>query len=212
MALIDRKQREFERREEDILDAALLLFSQPNWETVSIEKVAKEAQIGKGTIYKHVESRDELLFKLMLRFYTGLLAALPAKNMLEQPALEGFEKIFRTVLSYHAEHSEYRHIVEYCKRIDFKERAKHSWHEAFQTIDQTLSEYIDPVLEKAMNQGLIARRPLQQIHLGLIACFEGVVGMLWTDADWCSRGTEEEITEGVIDFLLAGLKGQAKSG
>lgn len=37
MAATARKIREFQRREEDILDAALELCSQPDWETVSVE-------------------------------------------------------------------------------------------------------------------------------------------------------------------------------
>ena len=97
MAIIDRKQREFERREEDILDAALLLFSQPNWESVSIEKVAKQAQIGKGTVYKHFESKDELLFKLMLRFYQGMLVKLPFQQIQNLPAVESFKTIFEII-------------------------------------------------------------------------------------------------------------------
>jgi len=210
MPLVDRKQREFERREEDILDAALLLFSQPNWESVSIEKVAKEAQIGKGTVYKHFDSKDELLFKLMLRFYQGMFNALPLNAVQDLPFLEGFETIFRAVLKYHVDNREYRYIVEYCNRIDFKERAKKSWREAFQTLDKAFGEQSDPALLQAMEEGVIAKRPVEEIHVGLAACFEGAINMLWTSADWCSKGSDEEITEGVIKFLISGLIGQIK--
>ncbi|MCW8876828.1 MAG: TetR/AcrR family transcriptional regulator [Kangiellaceae bacterium] len=210
MAIIDRKQREFERREEDILDAALLLFSQPNWESVSIEKVAKQAQIGKGTVYKHFESKDELLFKLMLRFYQGMLVTLPLKQTQSLPAVESFKTIFELVLQYHIENREYRYVVEYCGRIDFKARAKKSWRDAFKAIDQSFGEFSDPKLLEAMEKGEIAKRPIEEIHVGLAACFEGAVNMLWASTDWCSVGTDEEIVERIINFMVAGLIGQPK--
>ena len=128
MARVDRKQREFERRETEILDTALALFSKPNWESVTIEQIAKAAEVGKGTIYNHFASKDELLFRLMMRFYRGLLQNLQQKVDEDEAFILSFRRIFEYAFSYHLKHREYRYVVEYCKRIDFKERADESWH------------------------------------------------------------------------------------
>ena len=209
MARIDRKQREFERREEEILDAALALFSQPNWESVSIDKIAKATDIGKGTVYKHFASKDELLLRLMMRFYQGLLVDLQDNiSHQEHNIIERFRDIFQLAFRYHLQYREYRYIVEHCNRIDFKERADESWHERFTDLDKAFGEWADPMILAAMEQGQIAKRPLEQVNMGMKACFEGAIDMLWAGKDWCVYGDKEEIIESVTEFMLAGLVGR----
>jgi AcrR family transcriptional regulator len=208
MARLDRKRREFEHREEDILDAALELFSQSNWESATIEEIARAADVGKGTVYKHVASKDELLFKLMMRFYRGLLQHLQNEFQEDGDILERFRQIFKYAYRYHLEHREYRYVVEYCNRIDFKERADESWHASFKELDQAFGEWSDPMIHAAMEKGMIEIRPLAQIQIGMHACFDGTINMLWAGRDWCSHGDEEEIIESATSFMMSGLIGQ----
>ncbi|MCU7808298.1 MAG: TetR/AcrR family transcriptional regulator [Candidatus Thiodiazotropha sp. (ex Semelilucina semeliformis)] len=208
MARVDRKQRVFEHREEDILDGALALLSHPNWESVTIEQIANEAEIGKGTVYKHFASKDELLFRLMMRFYSGLLLHLQDAVVEADDILAGFRRIFEFAFRYHLERKEYRYIVEYCNRIDFKERADESWHASFLELDKAFGEWGDPLLLSAMDRGQIENRPLGQISIGMHACFNGAVDMLWAGKDWCAHGDEEQIIESVTEFMMAGLVGR----
>lgn len=208
MARSDRKQREFEQREQDILDAALALFSRSNWETVTIEQIARTADVGKGTVYKHFASKDELLFRLMLRFYQGLLLRLQADMQGDEEFLARFRRIFEIAFRYHLEHREYRYIVEYCNRIDFKERADAEWRDSFMQLDQAFGEWGDPMMLSAMEQGLIEKRPLAQIQIGLHACFDGTINMLWAGKDWCIHGDEKEIMDSAVRFMMSGLIGR----
>ena len=49
MSIQDRRAREFVRREQDILQAALALSNRDDWQTVTIDQIAPKAEIGKGT-------------------------------------------------------------------------------------------------------------------------------------------------------------------
>ena len=209
MVGVDRKQREFERREKDILSAALGLFSTPEWESVTIKQIAMAAGIGKGTVYKHFASKDELLFRLMMKFYRGLLVSLQGLSQ-DGDILQRFRRIFEYALRYHQQHREYRYIVEYCDRIDFKERADESWHASFMELDKAFTEWTYPMFEQAMQDGLISKRPVEQVHMGIHACFEGAIDMIWAGRNWCSMGTEEEVIESVTSFMMDGLIGQLK--
>ncbi len=208
MARSDRKQREFAQREQDILDAALSLFSQPNWEAVTIEQIARAADIGKGTLYMHFTGKDELLFRLMLHFYQGLLLHLQLETQDEEAFLPRFRRIFDSAFRYHLEHREYRYVVEYCKRIDFKERADSSWRDSFMQLDNAFGEWGDPMIRSAMEQGTIEKRPLAQIQVGLHASFDGTINMLWAGKDWCVHGDEERIIGSVTAFMMSGLIGR----
>ena len=208
MARPDRKRREFERREDDLLNRALELFSRPNWESVTVEQIARAADVGKGTVYKHFVSKDELLFRLMLRFYQGLLQAFQQEFGEDEDILQRFRRVFEYALRYHLKHREYRYIVEYCNRIDFKERADASWHASFLELDQAFKDWGDPMILAAMDRGLIQKRPVAQVTLGLHACFDGAVDMLWAGKDWCPHGDEQEIVESVTAFMMSGFIGQ----
>lgn len=54
-----------EGKRERIFAAALRIFSQRGFETATVEEIAREANVGKGTIYLHFRSKEELLHYLM---------------------------------------------------------------------------------------------------------------------------------------------------
>ncbi|OUS29353.1 TetR family transcriptional regulator [Gammaproteobacteria bacterium 45_16_T64] len=62
------KAQEFRRREEDILLRAQELFIAQGEEKVTVEMIADAVGIGKGTIYKHFETKDEIYLRLMIRY------------------------------------------------------------------------------------------------------------------------------------------------
>jgi AcrR family transcriptional regulator len=52
-------------RKEMILAAALDVFSQHGYENSDVEEIARRAEIGKGTIYRHFESKQKLFLGLV---------------------------------------------------------------------------------------------------------------------------------------------------
>ncbi len=62
------KAKEFRQREQEILDAALVLFLEMGEDRVTVEMIADRVGIGKGTIYKHFETKNEIYLLLMLRY------------------------------------------------------------------------------------------------------------------------------------------------
>jgi len=88
----EKRQKEFEPRERDILRTVLELFSAPLWKSVSIEQIALKTGVAKGTVYNYFISKDELLFRLYMDFYRGLLTELIQVEETND-ILEDFRKI-----------------------------------------------------------------------------------------------------------------------
>lgn len=211
MARTDRKMREIKRREQEILDAALRLSSTPDFESVSMGQIAERADVGKGTLYNHFASKDEMLFRLMLRFYRGLLEELRELPPAELP-LEQIRDVIEHALRYHLDNREYRYIVQYCERIEFKERAEPAWRDDFLTLDRAFEDWGAPLLEAGMGTGALARHPVRSVLLGLHACFKGAVTMLWAGEDWCPCGGDQDtVIHAVTRFMLAGLVGSPEA-
>jgi AcrR family transcriptional regulator len=85
MVKSQRKERVFRQREQEILDSAAALFEQMDWRTVTAERIAEHAGIGKGTIYLHFRNKDELVARLILRHVKRLLGQIAAARP-ETPA------------------------------------------------------------------------------------------------------------------------------
>ncbi|MAR92891.1 MAG: TetR family transcriptional regulator [Pseudomonadales bacterium] len=62
------KAKEFRKREEEILERAQELFIEHGEDKVTVEMIADAVNIGKGTIYKHFETKDEIYLRLMIRY------------------------------------------------------------------------------------------------------------------------------------------------
>jgi len=67
MATTDRKEREKEQRKNAIIDAAEKLFFSRGFDSVSMEEIAKEVELGKGTLYLYFKNKDSLFFAITLR-------------------------------------------------------------------------------------------------------------------------------------------------
>ncbi len=64
-ANLSRKEREKLRNREEILEAALILFSNKGFHTVSMQDIASESEFGVGTLYNFFESKEQLFSELM---------------------------------------------------------------------------------------------------------------------------------------------------
>lgn len=62
-----------ERREKDIMDAAHAVFTEHGYEDAAISEIASRAGIVEGTIYKYFESKRDLLYRVIGRWYEGMV-------------------------------------------------------------------------------------------------------------------------------------------
>lgn len=77
MGVTERRLKEREERIRSILEAALCIFTREGLRPATMEAIAAEAQLGKGTIYYYFPSKEALLEELMAglagEYFRGLL-------------------------------------------------------------------------------------------------------------------------------------------
>src|SRR4051812_9360796 len=61
MGITERRAREREQRQRDILAAAWRVAEEVGWATFSVERVASQAELGRATVYGYFDSLDELV-------------------------------------------------------------------------------------------------------------------------------------------------------
>jgi len=67
MGVKERKAREFKLRENEILATAYDLLTKLEPIQMTMEMIAEKTEIGRGTIYKHFKSKDEIYVHLILK-------------------------------------------------------------------------------------------------------------------------------------------------
>ncbi|OQY10632.1 MAG: TetR family transcriptional regulator, partial [Desulfobacteraceae bacterium 4572_187] len=67
MGIKERKEREKERRRQQIMVAAKRVFSIKNFNRATMEDIAREAELSPGTIYLYFKNKEELFASLSLR-------------------------------------------------------------------------------------------------------------------------------------------------
>ena len=70
MSIQDRREREKEQRRNDILKAAEKLFLSREYDNVSMNDIAREAGISKGTLHYYYPSKDELIYDIAQQHFT----------------------------------------------------------------------------------------------------------------------------------------------
>ena len=85
----------FRAREQAILNAAEYLLLELGDESITIEMIAERVGIAKGTIYKHFQSKDELILQLLIAYETELATA-----MLEVAKTDDMAQVIQAYFSF----------------------------------------------------------------------------------------------------------------
>ncbi len=80
MGIHERKERERERRRQQIIVAAKRVFSEKGFNRATMEDIAHEAELSPGTLYLYFKNKDDLYASLSLRILHYLLIRLEHLN------------------------------------------------------------------------------------------------------------------------------------
>jgi AcrR family transcriptional regulator len=100
MATADRKEREKEQRRNAIIDAAEKLFFSRGFDNVSMEDIAKEVELGKGTLYLYFKSKDSIFFAIVFRRRADLGESISEKVSHGKTGLEKIQIMIRCLIEY----------------------------------------------------------------------------------------------------------------
>lgn len=115
MGILERREREKQQRRNDILDAAEKIFFSKGWDVATMDEVAGESELSKGTLYLYFKNKEDLLFgiaqrglKIMTEMFT---------KAVEIPAM-GLDKVHavgRAYIEFTKKYQKYIQIMTYCE-------------------------------------------------------------------------------------------------
>ena len=134
-----------EEKRLEILTAAMRIMHQEGFEGFKMEDIAKEAGVGKGTIYEYFESKNDLFLEMLRfsteQFITGLENSLATGTDLESK-ISNLSLFGSKFLSSHLNlvNSNISHLS---LPEDSKDQIKRYWEHIYKTIESELAKAIE---------------------------------------------------------------------
>ena len=103
---LSRKEKDKIRHREEILEAALILFSSKGFHTVSMQDIASDSEFGVGTLYNFFESKEQLFVELMkagIEKIGQLLIPILDSNQEEEGKLSEFIRVHVDIIESNIE-------------------------------------------------------------------------------------------------------------
>ena len=203
MGIEDRKAREFHRREQDILDAAMALAGSEDWQSVTIDHIAERAEIGKGTVYTHFKSKDEVAARLVMDHGKALLHKLRAIDP-DESYVPRFKRVLRTVWQHTLESPEVFALRSYCELTESSLNLSEPFASEFWAVKDQFVAFMRALVEDGMERGIIARQPIEFLMGSARASMMGALRLV-SGADSFGMRENEAYREYLLDYILKGL-------
>ncbi len=150
MGITERKEREKERRRNEIIDAAENVFFSKGRAVATMDDVAEEAELSKGTLYLYFKNKEDLYLAINLRgmeILYGLFAEAIKKHK------TGFEKVYAIGKAYFQFYNEYpdyfvalmyfeSHEMDLCNEQSIAVKCKVQGHDALVILIQAIESGI----------------------------------------------------------------------
>jgi len=165
MGIQERKEREKIQRRNDILDAAERLFFKHGFDQVSIDQIAEEAELAKGTIYLYFKSREDLHYAIVNRGMEAMAGVITHEY---DPKKSGAENLLDMGKSYIRFTKMYPGYNRALMVFDASKFEKVDHKESLKILDpgSPLRHLID-VVEKGQNDGSV-RSDVPPAILGIL--------------------------------------------
>jgi TetR/AcrR family transcriptional regulator, regulator of autoinduction and epiphytic fitness len=143
------KETQFEAREQAIVDATNRLLGQRGYEMMSMDDIAAEVGIAKGSLYKHFDSKEALAGAVMVQLLLRTQGALASQDP-GHPPIKRLEALLRWILRERLAGS-VPHLPSTSQNLRTALMANKQYIEAL----MSLSEDLGSLIKAAKEQGSI---------------------------------------------------------
>jgi TetR/AcrR family fatty acid metabolism transcriptional regulator len=186
-------------RKEDIMKAAANLFSKKSYHDVTMDQIAEEVGVAKGTIYLYFESKENLYLEILEHTHETIESILVKEIAKDDPAPRKLKKVLTLIFQFYFQNMDVLRILTrdetrlIKEHYDFTVRWRHRRIKLYRKI-----------LEKGIKEGSF--RPANTELLALIIF--GLVGsvMFFYPTDKSAGEIAEEVFSMISEGIMTSQK------
>ncbi len=187
-----------EKRIRQIIDAAVLEFTEKGYEATSMESIARQAELSKGGLYHYFKSKDEILIEANNKFMEPILLLMDSA-VKKKSACEGLKTYIISYLKHWSNHPRELKFtfLSIFKILSFEEM----WPEMDKYIN-SLREFFKEMLLSGVNSGEFKKHDVDSRALALAASLDGSTPYLIM----CENLTYSSIAEKLIKTFITEIE------
>ncbi len=198
------RAREFHQREREIVDAALELFLEHGEDKVTVEMIADRVGIGKGTIYKHFQTKNEIYLLLMIQYEEEL-----ARVFEEIADSDDKERLTREYFRFRISDPQRYQLFDRLEHKVIKDQAVPEMVDKLHRIRESNFELLGNIIKERIDDGTLEDVPPMYHICAAWALAHGAVGLM--ESPFYQGMIEDK--DDFLDFLInigirMGNKGQ----
>lgn len=160
------------KRSEAILDVAVKVFAQRGFGPTDVQEIADLAGVGKGTIYRHFESKERLFLAAAEQGAQRLSAVVEAAAAAATDPVEIIRAAVVAFLAFFDQHPEFIEIVIQ-ERANFPDRQTPTFFRC--EADREKDSEWEAMLHGMMDAGIVRKLPVEQIMDTVGQCCFGAI-------------------------------------
>lgn len=181
-------------RKEEIIKAASNLFSQKSYHDVTMDQIAGEVGVAKGTIYLYFKSKENLYLGILEHTFETIESILEKEIAKEDPAPLKLKKILRLIFQFYFQNMDVLRILTRDETRLIREHFEFTEHWRHRRI-----KLYRKVLEKGIKEGLFRSANTELMALIIFGLVGSVMFFYPTDK------TAGEIAEEVFSMISEGI-------
>ena len=128
MGTVERKEREKQQRRKSIIDAAEKIFFQKGFDNTTMDEIAEEAELSKGTLYLYFKSKEELFLEIIKRGEKILTDLFFKAIKRKRSGLSKVKAIGEAFIEFSQKYKDYNkaYMTDYPKIQDYKNEVNYS--------------------------------------------------------------------------------------
>ena len=211
MGIVERKQRDKEKREQEILNAARSLFITKGYEKTTMLDIAEEAELSRRTLYHYFPHKEKISQKMILQAYQTLKRVFEQSlNQKADTAIESFSILKEAFIGY------YRNHIDQFAITLLLDQETHLLGKPSEntvkclTIINSLMKDIECVIERGIRDGSIqAVDDSKTTAVTLISMIQATMQKIYIRREWVQKSfsvNAESIIDTMFTLLLASLE------
>ncbi len=156
MGTQERRQREKERRRNDILNAAERVFFSKGVNTATMDDVAEEAELSKGTLYLYFKSKQELYLGINQRGFDILGNMFLKAIKQKKTGLEKIRAMGYAYFDFAKKYPDYYRTLMYFENSGIDFSGHESFFEQFKTSGFRVLHFVRDIIYEGQKDGSIA--------------------------------------------------------
>lgn len=181
-------------RKGEIIQAAAKLFSNKSYHDVTMDQIAQEVGVAKGTIYLYFDSKEKLYLEILEETYEEIEAILEKEIAKGDPAPQKLKKILGLIFQFYIQNMDVLRILSRDETHLIREHYEFTEHWRLRRI-----KLYQKILEKGISEGSFRPANTELTALIIFGLVRSVMFFYHTDK---SAG---EIAEEVFSMISEGI-------